>query len=56
MLFIAHQTKLAKKNLIRLSELLSEFCMIEKSIIELLRLPKGTILRNKGSPYQFHLF
>ena len=56
MLFIAHQTKLGKKNLLRLSELLSEFCMIEKSIIELLRLPKNIISRNRGSPYQFWLF
>ena len=56
MLFIAHQTKLGRKNLLRLSELLSEFCMIEKSIIELLRLPKSIISRNKGSPYQLWLF
>jgi transposase len=56
MLFIAHQTKLTRKNLLRLSELLSEFCMIDKSIIELLRLPKGIISRNKGSPYQLWLF
>ena len=56
MLYIAHQTKLARKNLLRLSELLSEFCMIEKSIIELLRIPKNIISRNKGSPYQFWLF
>lgn len=57
-LFIAYKARLARKGLCELTRLLSEFCMTQRHIIELLRMPehKKWLPRNKASPYQYTLF